>query len=80
LGIYQFLKNNLKNINPDVIHVNGYHTLQSIEVIQTIKNINSTIPMIFSPYLDLEAGTLAGLPIQRRNNHRDRHNCLEKSI
>jgi glycosyltransferase involved in cell wall biosynthesis len=60
LGIYQFLKNNLKNINPDVIHVNGYHTLQSIEVIHTIKRLNPSIPLIFSPYHDIAPGTVAG--------------------
>ena len=59
-GIYQFLKNNLKDINPDVIHVNGYHTLQSIEVIHAIKKIDPNIPLIFSPYHDVSPGTLAG--------------------
>jgi len=60
IGIYQFLKNNLKDINPDVIHVNGYHTLQSIEVIHAIKKIDPNIPLIFSPYHDVSPGTLAG--------------------
>ena len=41
IGLYQYLKKNLKDINPDIIHVNGYHTLQSIEVIHTIKRIVS---------------------------------------
>ncbi len=59
-GIYQYLKNNLKDINPDIIHVNGYHTLQSIEVIHTIKGINPNIPLVFSPYHDIAPGTLAG--------------------
>ena len=59
-GIYQYLKNNLKDINPDIIHVNGYHTLQSIEVIHTIKGINPDIPLVFSPYHDIAPGTLAG--------------------
>ncbi len=59
-GIYQYLKKNLKELNPDIIHVNGYHTLQSTEVIHTIKGIDSSIPLIFSPSLDVAAGTLAG--------------------
>ncbi len=59
-GIYQYLKNNLKDINPDVIHVNGYHTLQSIEVIHAIKRIDPSIPLIFSPHHDVSPGTFAG--------------------
>jgi glycosyltransferase involved in cell wall biosynthesis len=60
LGIYQYLKKNLKELNPDIVHVNGYHTLQSIEVINTVKGIDPNIPLIFSPYLDVAHGTLAG--------------------
>ncbi len=60
LGIYQYLEKNLKDINPDIIHVNGYHTLQSIEVIHAIKKIDPTIPLIFSPFHDVSPGTLAG--------------------
>jgi glycosyltransferase involved in cell wall biosynthesis len=59
-GIYKYLKLNLKDLNPDIIHVNGYHTLQSIEVINTIKKIDPTIPLVFSPYHDVAPGTLAG--------------------
>ena len=59
-GIYQYLKNNLNDINPDIIHVNGYHTVQSIEVIHTIKSINPNIPLLFSPHHDTAPGTLAG--------------------
>ena len=60
IGIYQFLRNNLKKINPDVIHINGYHTLQSIEVIHTIKRLDPSIPLIFSPHHDVAPGTIAG--------------------
>jgi flavodoxin len=42
LGIYQYLKNNLKEINPDVIHVNGYHTLLSIELIKEFVALTPT--------------------------------------
>jgi len=69
LGIYQFLKNNLKEINPDVIHVNGYHTLQSIEVIHTIKSIDPNIPLIFSPHHDVAPGTLAGKYFMNIHNY-----------
>ena len=69
LGIYQYLKNNLKDINPDIIHVNGYHTLQSIEVIHTIKGIVPNIPLVFSPYLDIAPGTLAGKYLMNVHNY-----------
>jgi glycosyltransferase involved in cell wall biosynthesis len=59
-GIYQYLKKNLKDMNPDIIHVNGYHTLQSIEVIHTIKGITPNTPLVFSPHHDIAPGTLAG--------------------
>jgi len=45
-----YLKNNLKNLNPDIIHIHGYHTLLSITILYLIKNINSKVPIIFSPH------------------------------
>jgi glycosyltransferase involved in cell wall biosynthesis len=69
IGIYQYLKKNLTDINPDIIHVNGYHTLQSIEVIHTIKSIDPTIPLIFSPYHDVASGTLAGKYLMSIHNY-----------
>ena len=69
LGIYQYLKKNLKEINPDIIHVNGYHTLQSIEVIHTIKRINPNIPLIFSPYHDVASATIAGKYFMNIHNY-----------
>ena len=69
LGIYQYLKENLKDLNPDIIHVNGYHNLQSIEVIHTIKGIDPNIPLIFSPYHDVAPGTLAGKYLMNIHNY-----------
>jgi glycosyltransferase involved in cell wall biosynthesis len=68
-GIYSYLKKNLKEINPDVVHVNGYHTLQSIEVIHTIKSIDSNIPLVFSPYLDIAPGSFAGKYFMNIHNY-----------
>ena len=68
IGLYQYLKKNLKDINPDIIHVNGYHTLQSIEVIHTIKRIDPNIPLIFSPYHDVASGTFAGKYLMNIHN------------
>ena len=68
MDIYQYLKKNLKDINPDIIHVNGYHTLQSIEVIHTIKRIDPNIPLIFSPHHDVAPGTIAGKYLMNIHN------------
>jgi glycosyltransferase involved in cell wall biosynthesis len=53
---------NLTNISPDIIHVHGYHTLLSAEIIFTIKKkIKSNIPIIFSPhYCSDSHSTIAG--------------------
>ena len=77
LGIYQFLKNNLKEINPDVIHINGYHTLQSIEVIHTIKRLDPSIPLIFSPHHDVSPGTIAGKYLMGVHNYFGKNNKLK---
>ena len=68
IGLYRDLKSSLKDINPDIIHVNGYHTLQSIEVIHTIKRIDPNIPLIFSPYHDVASGTFAGKYLMNLHN------------
>ncbi len=60
LEMYQYLKKNLKALNPDVIHVHGYHSLLPIETIYTIKRIDPKIPIIFSPHLDIIKSTFAG--------------------
>lgn len=53
LGIYSYLKKILREFNPDIIHVHGYHTLFSPEVIYLIKKIDSETPMVFSPHFDI---------------------------
>jgi glycosyltransferase involved in cell wall biosynthesis len=58
--IYKYLKNHLKDMNPDIIHVHGYHHLLPIETIYTIKRIDSNIPIIFSPHLDVIKSRIAG--------------------
>jgi glycosyltransferase involved in cell wall biosynthesis len=55
-----FLKNNIEDLNPDIVHVHGYHTLQSLGVINTLKGLNISTPLIFSPYYDVSHGTFAG--------------------
>ena len=58
--IYRYLKNHFKEINPDIVHVHGYHHLMPIESIHTIKSINPDVPVIFSPHLDIVRGRFAG--------------------
>ncbi|KAF5059612.1 Glycogen synthase [anaerobic digester metagenome] len=48
--IYSYLKKHFKELNPDVIHVHGYHTLFSPEVSYLIKRINPEVPIVFSPH------------------------------
>lgn len=58
--IYFYLKNHFKELNPDVVHVHGYHTLLSAEIINLIDKLDSGVPIIFSPHLDVVKATLAG--------------------
>ncbi len=58
--IYFYLKKNMKNIDPDIVHIHGYHTLFSIEIIYLIKKLYPSIPIVFSPHLDTSRGTIAG--------------------
>lgn len=55
-----YLKNNIKRLNPDLIHIHGYHSLFSIGSIYTLKNMGLKVPMVFSPHLDIYRTTLAG--------------------
>ncbi len=58
--IYKYLKNHYKDLNPDIVHVHGYHHLMPIESIHIIKRMDPNVPIIFSPYLDVARGRLAG--------------------
>ena len=48
--IYSYLKKHFNELNPDVIHVHGYHTLFSPEVAYLIKKLNPEVPIVFSPH------------------------------
>jgi glycosyltransferase involved in cell wall biosynthesis len=58
--IYFYLKKHLKNLNPDIIHVHGYHTLFSPEIIWIFRKIDTKVPLVFSPYLDEARSTFVG--------------------
>jgi len=54
------LKELIKNFNPDIVHVHGYHNLFSPEISYIIKKTFSDIPIIFSPHLDVSRSTFVG--------------------
>lgn len=49
---YNLLRKNLAEIEPDVIHVHGYHSLFSAEAVYLIRRIAPDVPLVFSYYLD----------------------------
>ena len=60
LEMYSYLRNYYKELNPDIIHVHGYHHLMPIEAIHTIKRMDPSVPIVFSPHLDVVRGRFLG--------------------
>jgi len=61
LKIFFYLKKHFKKLNPDIIHVHGYHSLFPPEVIFYIKKINPKLQIIISPHFDISShDTFAG--------------------
>jgi len=60
LEMFIYLKNHYNELNPDIIHVHGYHHLMPIETIHTIKRMDPDTPIIFSPHLDVVRGRFVG--------------------
>ncbi|MTK63826.1 MAG: glycosyltransferase family 4 protein [Methanobacterium sp.] len=60
LEVFRYLKDHFKELNPDIVHVHGYHHLMPIETIHTIKHIDPDVPIIFSPHLDVIRGRFVG--------------------
>ena len=60
--IYIYLKKYLTELNPDVIHIHGYHSLFSFEAILIIKLLlKSSIGLLFSPHYGINShDTLVG--------------------
>lgn len=55
------IKEIIEKFNPDVIHVHGYHTLFSPEVIYVIRHSYPNLPIIFSPhYMPFGHATVLG--------------------
>lgn len=49
-AIYFYLKKDYYNLNPNIIHIHGYHTLLTFEIISLIKKLDPDIPIVFSPH------------------------------
>lgn len=47
------LKEKYRALNPDIVHVHGYHSLFSPEVVYLISRIDPDVPLIFSYHLDV---------------------------
>lgn len=61
LDLYNYLKLNLKNLKPDIIHVHSYHGLFALESIYIAKHLNINIPIVFTPHYDpLNRSTFLG--------------------
>ncbi len=58
--LYLYLKNHLMSMNPDLIHIHGYHRLFCIGVMYTLKKLDLGIPIVFSPHMDVYSSTFAG--------------------
>jgi glycosyltransferase involved in cell wall biosynthesis len=55
--VYLFLKKHIKELDPDLVHVHGYHTLFSPEIIYLIKKLDLNIPIVFSPHFGINSRT-----------------------
>lgn len=69
LGIYKYFKRNWKDLNPDIVHIHGYHGISSLEIIYLIRKLDENIPIVFSPYLDTFRSTYAGKYLWNIFNH-----------
>lgn len=59
--MYFYLKKNLNKLNPDIIHLHGYHRLFYIGILYSILKLNFKGPIVFSPHFDIFShDTLAG--------------------
>ena len=60
--MYFYLKKHFEELNPDVIHIHGYHTLFSPEILLIFRKLlKIKTPIIFTPHYDpLNHSTLAG--------------------
>lgn len=74
LAIFFYLKKHLKNMNPDIIHIHGYHTLFSTSIIYFLRKIMKVnTPIVFSPHFGMGShDTIAGKYFWRYYNQFNR--------
>src|SRR5271157_4900202 len=58
--LFSFIKKYYNCLKPDIIHVHGYHTLFSPELIILFKKIYPDIPLIFSPHFGISSHNTFG--------------------
>lgn len=67
--IFFYLKKYIKQFAPDIIHVHGYHSLFSMQVIWVSKKIQPKLPIIFSPHFGIYShSSIAGKLLWRCYN------------
>lgn len=73
--IFFFLKNYLTELNPDIIHVHGYHSLFSIEIIFIIKKLlHNPVNILFSPHFAINShNTIAGKYMWKSYNYLNKY-------
>lgn len=61
LRVYLNFKIYFKDLNPNIIHIHGYHGLSFPELVFILNKYNEKkVPIIFSPHLDTFRSTIAG--------------------
>lgn len=58
--LFPFINKYYKCLKPDIIHVHGYHTLFSPELIILFKKIYPDVPLIFSPHFGISSHNTFG--------------------
>jgi glycosyltransferase involved in cell wall biosynthesis len=53
-----YLKNHINTMNPDIVHIHGYHTLFSLGIINVLKK--QGYPIVFSPHYGTESHSSLG--------------------
>lgn len=61
LNLYSYLKKEMKELSPDIIHIHGYHSLFTPNFLFVLKLMKIRIPILFTPHYDpLNHSRLAG--------------------
>src|SRR5665647_1932030 len=50
-ALYFYLSKNFTRLDPDVVHVHGFHSLLSAEAIYFVRRMDASVPLVFSYHL-----------------------------